>query len=374
MTSISFQSIFHRCYFRLVVYMGKFRQLKAILLCPSWKVSVLFVDDIAMISLHHLSLKIMVKGLMMSRILFSLVLATFSLCGLAKFPEFNNRQLSKLAEHQWRSGAEDCRNDSKPAIEIYRYDSATFILRQNKCVHYEAPFIYVLFGQHTVFIQDTGATKDAEKFPLYQTVMTLVFEVALNNGKSVDDYHVLVTHSHGHSDHYAADAQFIGKPGVTLIEPNLNAVKAAFGYLDGKLDWPQDKTQIDLGGRVLTLMPIPGHKNDAVAVFDEKTHWLLTGDSLYPGRLYVKDWLVYKKSIARLVKWTQSLNVSAIMGTHIEMSDKPGIDYKMGSTYQPNEARLVMPYQDLLLLQALLNGRTKPKKVVKDRFIVYPVD
>jgi len=61
-----------------------------------------------------------------------------------------------LGAHVWNHGSEDCAKSRAPAIEILQADHDSYILRQNKCVHFEAPFIYVLFGEHTVFVQDTG--------------------------------------------------------------------------------------------------------------------------------------------------------------------------------------------------------------------------
>lgn len=187
---------------------------------------------------------------------------------------------SDLASKAWNHGSEDCASNRDPAIEVYEVDAETYILRQNKCVHFEAPFIYVLFGKHTVFVQDTGATADPSRFPLYGTVRDLI---ARRNGQELK---ILVTHSHSHSDHTAADPQFRGKPGVTLVEPNARAVRKYFGFTA----WPAEVAQIDLGGRILKVIAAPGHQEEAVAVYDAQTGWLLTGDSLYPGRIYVKNW------------------------------------------------------------------------------------
>ncbi|MGJ8671217.1 MAG: hypothetical protein ACSHXK_17160, partial [Oceanococcus sp.] len=74
---------------------------------------------------------------------------------------------TSLASHVWIHGAENCSKSKDPAIETFKFDEDTYILRQSKCVDYEAPFIYVLFGEHTVLVQDTGATSEADKFPLY---------------------------------------------------------------------------------------------------------------------------------------------------------------------------------------------------------------
>jgi len=285
-----------------------------------------------------------------------------------------NSDLNNLKKHKFIYGAESCENSSDPAIEVFEYKANTYILRQNKCTHYEAPFIYVLFGEDKVFIQDTGATKDPKKFPLYSVVMDLVNKHALLNRKSVNDYSIIVSHSHSHSDHIGGDDQFKNKPHVKLIEPTSKSVHQFFGYDKSNLNWPNDTTTLELGKRKLTIIPIPGHQSESIAIYDKKNKWLLTGDTFYPGRLYIKNWHKYKLSIARLVAFTKSHPVSAIMGTHIEMSDKLGVDYPTGSTYQPNEAPLPLETKSLLKLNDYLNKYIQPKKIVSEKFIIYPVD
>src|SRR5450432_1109425 len=56
-------------------------------------------------------------------------------------------------------GSQDCRNhaNSDPAIFKFKYDADTFILRENKCLNFEANFLYVLFGHDKVLLQDTGS-------------------------------------------------------------------------------------------------------------------------------------------------------------------------------------------------------------------------
>lgn len=298
---------------------------------------------------------------------------SFALKLLAQPIDVQNAQGNeKLAGHTWNHGSEDCSKNGDPAIELYAYSDTTFLLRQNKCTHYEAPFIYVLFGDDTVFVQDTGATADANLFPLYDAIKDLVENRAKQQNRKAESYKWLVTHSHSHSDHIAGDIQFRNKPNVILVEPNLSAVKKAFGFDNEK--WPNSEREVDLGGRKLTIIPLPGHKSDAIAVYDEQTQWLLTGDSLYPGRLYIKDWQSYRQSIARLQSFAEIKPISALMGTHIEMTTSLGKDYEMGSTYQPNEAALPMSKRELRLLNDIMQRRAQPERVVVDRFIVYPLD
>jgi hypothetical protein len=43
-----------------------------------------------------------------------------------------------------------------PAMQIQQYDNSTFIIRQNKCINYEAAFLYLLFGSNRALLVDTG--------------------------------------------------------------------------------------------------------------------------------------------------------------------------------------------------------------------------
>ena len=273
---------------------------------------------------------------------------------------------TSLGEKDWIHGSENCRANRDPPIEVFAFDATTFVLRQNKCLHFEAPFIYVFFGAHTAFVQDTGATAEADRFPLRKVILDLVAERQRLTATSL---RILVTHSHSHSDHTAADAQFRGQAGVTLIEPTAQAVKEHFGF--GQ--WPDGEATIDLGGRTLTVMPIPGHQDESLAVYDDATKWLLTGDTVYPGRLYVKDWAAYKASIGRLVEFSKAREVSAVMGTHIEMS-RAGESFPPGTTFQPGEAALPLAALDLVRLhERLIQAGDKPVEIRMERFVVVPI-
>lgn len=276
-------------------------------------------------------------------------------------------KLQQLAQHKWFSGTQTCES-AAPAIETYKYSENTYILRQNKCLHYEAPFIYLLIGNHKALVLDTGATADEAKFPLAKTINKIIQSHQKKSGKNIE---LIVAHSHSHSDHIAGDAQFEQYNNTQIIKPkNLSALTHAFNFKK----WPETVSEINLGNRNLTIIPAPGHQTEAIVIYDHNTQWLLTGDTFYPGRLYVKNWESYKQSISRLTSFSISNNVSAILGAHIEMSSTAGIDYKMGSKYHPNEASLLLHTQDLLTLNNALHtiGNT-PKKLTLDKFIIFPI-
>lgn len=156
-----------------------------------------------------------------------------------------------LQDKQWNHGSEDCAANSDPAIEVYAHSPTSFILRQNKCLNFEAPFMYVLIGDERALLLDTGATQDPSEFPLHETVRGLIGDKAL-----------LVVHSHGHGDHRSADTQFEDAPGVTVVGIDKSTLIDALSISQ----WPDGQGAIDLGNRQLTVIPSPGHQEEAIAL------------------------------------------------------------------------------------------------------------
>ncbi len=137
--------------------------------------------------------------------------------------------------------------------------------------------------------------------------------------------------------------------------------------------WPLGTGKIDLGARELEIIPIPGHHQTSIAFYDKATHILLTGDSFYPGRLYIKDWQAFLQSTQRLVDFTRDHKVVALIGNHIEMSTSLGKDYATGTTYQPNEHALPLSIAELTELNtALKKLGDKPAREIHNSFIFYP--
>jgi hydroxyacylglutathione hydrolase len=270
---------------------------------------------------------------------------------------------SVLANNGWIHGAVDCADSEDAAIDVYRHDETTLILRQNKCLSFEAPFIYVLVGVSKVLVLDTGATQSAAEFPLFQTIQSVIGEEALATRQ------ILVVHSHSHSDHYKGDLQFKDKPNATIVNSSGDDVRNFFGFNE----WPAEPVSLELGGRKLTVIPTPGHQEEAITIYDPQTKWLLTGDTVYPGVIYIKDWQDYTNSIARLVSFSASHAVSAILGAHIEMTREPGEYYPIGTTFQPDEAPLDLKLEDLLKLNTALQESDAEKERVFVNFIVVPM-
>jgi hydroxyacylglutathione hydrolase len=242
---------------------------------------------------------------------------------------------------RWIHGAPSPRHDTDPEIQVHAYDQHTFVLRQSKAVHFEAPFMYLLCGNDRALLLDTGATGDPSWFPLRATVDGILDRWLAAHPRS--GYELVVAHSHAHGDHIAGDGQFAGRPGTTVVGTDLDSVRSFFGIAD----WPEQIVQFDLGGRVLDVISSPGHHDTSISVYDPWSGFLLTGDSVYPGRLYVRDPHAFAASIDRLVDFARSHAVTHVMGCHIEQRNRPRKDYPIKAGYQPDEPPLQMTVEQL---------------------------
>ena len=244
---------------------------------------------------------------------------------------------------QWNNGAEDCAVASQPSLQVHAYDPQTFILRQNICASFEGNFIYLLIGSDKALLIDTGAIADPQKMPLAKTILSLL---PTKNGVRLP---LLIVHTHRHRDHYAGDVQFTSASDVQIIAPDLASARAFFGFDR----WPEGVAHVDLGDRMIDVIPTPGHETAHIAFYDERTALLFSGDFLMPGRLTLEDAGADKRSAARVIDFLATRSVAHILGGHIER-DVAGHTYAEGSTYHPNERPLELSRQDLLALPSAL--------------------
>ena len=74
----------------------------------------------------------------------------------------------------------------------------------------------------------------------------------------------------------------------------------------------KDGHRIDLGGRRLDVLHVPGHTPDAVALLDSAAGLLWTGDSFYEGPIWLfapeTDWRAYAASVDRLAALVPKLS------------------------------------------------------------------
>ncbi|MBS0334905.1 MAG: MBL fold metallo-hydrolase [Proteobacteria bacterium] len=255
---------------------------------------------------------------------------------------------------------------AEPQMQVQRYDADTFVIRQSVKTNFEAPFLYLLFGKDRALLLDTGAG-GLKVRPTIDGVIDGWLKA--HHRASIP---LVVAHTHSHGDHRMGDAEFKDRPETTVVGWTAPEVAAFFGISA----WPSQIVPFDLGGRRLDIIPTPGHHPSHIMIFDERTRLLLSGDSLYPGRLYVpvNDFADYKASIDRVVGFTRDRRVSHVLGAHVEMTRKAGQDYKDAAPAHPDEHALDLPYADLLELQAALHAMgDTPRRDVHDDFILTPL-
>ena len=243
----------------------------------------------------------------------------------------------------WNEGSKDCIKNPQPPIQVHRYNAETFILRENLCATYEAPFIYLLIGKNRALLIDTGAVADAKTMPLAETVTSLLASA----GSKVP---LMVVHTHGHLDHRSGDDQFRALPDVEVVPTDLESVKSRFGLAD----WPNSIGQIDLGDRVIDVIPTPGHYRSHVAFYDRQTGLFFSGDFLLPGRLLIEDTAADLASARRVAEFVEQRPVTYVLGAHIELDESGKMI--VGAHYRPNERPLQLTKQDLLGLPAIVSG------------------
>jgi hydroxyacylglutathione hydrolase len=240
---------------------------------------------------------------------------------------------------RWDTGAQTCARQADP-IQVHRYNSQTIVLREKLCATWEAPFMYLLIGSKQALLIDTGDIADPNLAPLVLHLLP---------GDSTAKMPLIVVHSHGHLDHHAGDPQFEGVNGVQLVRSDVAHVREYFGFAD----WPNGAAQIDLGDRVIDVLPAPGHHPAHLLYYDRNTGLVFSGDFLLPGRLLVDEWSAYQASAQRAAEFFDQRPVSFVLGGHVE-KNRSGELLPWQSTYHPDEHALQLTKSDLLALPAAL--------------------
>ena len=296
-----------------------------------------------------------------------LVLGWAALGARAQFPEPDGGTLQPGSlPAAWATGGPRC--GEMPPWQVHEYNAGFVILRQSGCTDYEKPFLYVIFGQQRALLFDTGS-RDGHPAPAIQAVRHAW--LARTHHESIE---LVVAHSHSHGDHVAGDAelQAMHDPAIriTFVPATIEATQKLYGIAH----WPDDIGQIDLGGRVIDAVPIPGHAVVSIALYDRQTGHLVTGASVYPGRLYIRDFKAFVESNARLVRFTQGKPIANVLGCHIEQSSTPFKDYPVGTMYQPEEHGLALSRGTILELQDGLEAlHGSPRRVAYRDFSIWPV-
>jgi hydroxyacylglutathione hydrolase len=260
-------------------------------------------------------------------------------------PSAPSQPLAGSMDVHWNQGAPDCAANPQPPIQVHPYNPTTFILRENPCSTAEAPFMYLLIGANKALLIDTGDVADPKQMPLAQTVLPFLRQ------PDQSLLPLLIVHTHGHLDHRLGDSQFQHLPNVEIVPTDLAHVRQFFGFSD----WPNGLSQLDLGGRIVDVLPTPGHYPSHVSYYDRQTALFFSGDFFLPGRLIIDDARADLASANRVAAFISNRPLTYVLGGHIELNSE-GEQLPLGSHYHPREHVLQLTRQDLLTLPAIVSS------------------
>jgi glyoxylase-like metal-dependent hydrolase (beta-lactamase superfamily II) len=239
---------------------------------------------------------------------------------------------------KWIYGSSIAALNRDPRIQALQYNEDTYILRQNICVHWEGPFTYLLFGNRGALLIDAGATQEASYYPLRRTVDAIIHRWSQMRGKKSVPLTIALTSGEDIAQNQGL-IQFADRPDTKIAPQPLAEMKRFYGFA---ASWPEGIAQIDLGDRIVDVIPTPGTHKDGLTFYDRYNDFLHTGDFLFPGKINIANDRDYAVSLARLKKWKDEHSVKWVMGGHVEMQFVPGKVYPRFYTYKPYEHLLQM--------------------------------
>jgi glyoxylase-like metal-dependent hydrolase (beta-lactamase superfamily II) len=209
----------------------------------------------------------------------------------------------------------------EPWFEVYRIRPDVFALYEPK--QFEEVISYLIVGNQRALLFDTGL--GVGKISAVTSRLTTL--------------PIVVVNSHTHFDHVGGNAEFseIWNRDLPYTRQNMRgqtnqysrdalAPERLCGALPPEVDaksysirpWKsthtlRDGEHIDLGGRELEVIFTPGHTPDSLSLLDRKNGLLFTGDTFYPGPIYLftpeTDLAAYARSVDRLAALVPQLKL-----------------------------------------------------------------
>ena len=207
-----------------------------------------------------------------------------------------------------------------PWFDTYQLDARTYAIRESRQV--ERVISYLILGDKRALLFDTG-------FGIGRIDKVVA---------SLTKLPVTVLNSHNHYDHMGGNSAFkdilaidhdfargkaLGMSNQSAsrfiapgeFTPPLPAGVTAQTY-EIKPYTPtrliRDNEIIDLGNRKLQIIFTPGHSPDSLCLHDPATKTLFTGDTFYPGTLWLwspeTDLQAYRKSLEKLTRLVPQLS------------------------------------------------------------------
>ena len=208
-------------------------------------------------------------------------------------------------------------------------------------VYKVAPSVFAIYEPHQSEETISYLILGNERALLFDTGMGIGDLKALT--QRLSHLPVIVLNSHTHDDHvgdnwqfetvYGMDTKFTRQSAMGSREdaqaeigsgelcgalpPGFNA--AEYSTRPWKISkWLHDGDRIDLGGKTMEVIATPGHTPDAICLFDRANGLLFTGDTYYPGTIWLyrpeTDLAAYGRSVRRIAALQPK--VKMVLGSH----------------------------------------------------------
>ena len=258
------------------------------------------------------------------------------LCAFGSVPfcaraQSSNAQPAWCGEHRAAFAHLERVPSPDPWFEVYKVAPGIFAIYEPRQSEEDIP--YLILGTNRAVMFDTGLG------------IGNIRKVA----ESLTRLPITVVNSHTHNDHVGDNWQFDSIDGMDTAFTRANAkgsvadaqAELAPGNVCGALpagfdakaysthpwhitQWIHDGNKIDLGGRTLEVISTPGHTPDSICLLDRANGLLFTGDSFYPGTIWLyrpeTDLDAYARSIARLAALAPHLR-TLLCGHNEPMAD-----------------------------------------------------
>ena len=209
---------------------------------------------------------------------------------------------------------------SDPWFEVYKIRPGVFAIYEPH--QSEEVISYLLLGTQKALLFDTGMG--------ISNMRKLV--------EGITSLPVSVLNSHTHNDHvgdnwrfddiYAMDTDFTranakgsSHDAQAEIAPGEVCGELPSDFIPGEYatkpfhvsHWLHDGDQIALGGRTVRVIATPGHTPDSISLLDERNRLLFTGDTFYPGPIFLyrpeTDLDAYVASVKKLAAMAPRLEL-----------------------------------------------------------------
>ena len=238
-------------------------------------------------------------------------------------------------------------------FEVYRIRPGVYAIYEPH--QFEEVITYLIVGDNRVLLFDTGLGVGR--------ISDVVAQIT--------KLPVTVLNSHTHFDHTGGNAEFADIWNEDTLFTRENAKGQSNIYSRDALEperlcgalpkgvradsysirpwhishWVKDGERIDLGGRDLEVIFTPGHTPDSLSLFDRANGLLFTGDTFYPGPIYLftpeTNFDAYTTSVDRLARLAP--DVKLLLPAHNVPVADPAYLTRLRDAVQKVRARDVQP-------------------------------